>query len=293
MENFIIYSIAIAVSLSVFLIFWLSTRLVSVVPEQDRTWNDTPPLGFKIVWWPIQWFAFYVTPLLTQKSREKRMSQLRQAGLDYTFNPSQFLSARIVWGVIFALFIYWLASTVEFSHLGILPAGFVLGFFYPVIWLNDLVKLRRRQVLKALPFYLDIITLCVESGLNINGAIQQAVAKGPKGVLNEEFQRVLRDIRAGTNRSEALRTMAKRLNQTSVFSFTSSLIQAEATGMSLGPILRAQADQRRNERFMSAEKLAMEAPVKMLLPLIGFIFPCVFFIIFFPVGMKVMALMAS
>ncbi len=293
MENVIIYSIAAAVSLSVFLIFWLSTRLVSVVPEEDRTWNDTPPLGFRIVWWPIKWFAFYVTPLMSNKSREKRMMQLRQAGLDYTFNPSQFLSARIVWGFIFAGFLYWMLSGIGFAYLGTLPLGFLLGFFYPAIWLSDVVKLRRKQMLKALPFYLDIITLCVESGLNVNGALQQAVAKGPKGVLKHEFQRVLRDIRAGTTRSEALKSMAKRINHASIFSFTSSLIQAEATGMSLGPILRAQADQRRDERFMAAEKQAMEAPVKMLLPLIAFIFPCVFFIIFFPVAMRLMALMAS
>jgi len=115
------------------------------------------------------------------------------------------------------------------------------------------------------------------------------VAKGPKGVLHQEFQRILRDIRAGTSRSEALRNMAKRLNHASIFSFTSSLIQAEATGMSLGPILRAQADQRRNERFTLAEKIAMEAPVKMLFPLIAFIFPCVFLILLFPVAMRIIS----
>jgi tight adherence protein C len=288
MENLIIFSIAACAASSVFLIFWLSSRLVSVVPEQDRTWNDTPPLGFKVVWWPIQWLTFYVTPFLSKKSREKRMQQLRQAGLDYTFNPSQFLSARIVWGVIFAGFIYWLATVIDFYSIWIAVGGFILGFYYPAIWLNDLVNLRRNQMQKTLPFYLDIITLCVESGLNVNGAMQQAVAKGPRGVLHEEFQRVLRDVRAGTSRSEALRSMAKRLNHSAISSFTSSLIQAESTGMSLGPILRAQADQRRDERFALAEKKAMEAPVKMLLPLIAFIFPCVFFILGFPVAMRIM-----
>lgn len=289
MENFTIFLIAACAALFVILAFWLITRLVSVVPEQDRTWNDTPPLGFRLVWWPTQWLSYYVTPLLSQKRRDKRMLQLRQAGLDYTFNPSQFLSARIVWGMIFAGFIYWLASNFNLYSLTFIYIGFIIGFYYPAIWLSDTVKIRRKQMFKTLPFYLDIITLCVESGLNTNGALQQAVAKGPKGVLQEEFQRILRDIRAGTNRSDALKSMAQRLNHPAIFSFTSAFIQAETTGMSLGPILRAQSEQRRNERFTLAEKIAMEAPVKLLLPLIGFIFPCVFLILLFPIVMKIMA----
>lgn len=289
MENFIVFLIAACVALVVLLVFWLMTRLVNVVPEQDRTWNDAPPFGFRVVWWPIQWLSYYVTPLLSQKRRDKRMGQLRQAGLDYTFNPSQFLSARIIWGLIFGGFIYWLASNFQLYSLTFFYVGFVIGFYYLAIWLSDLVKLRRQQMFKTLPFYLDIITLCVESGLNINGAMHQAVAKGPKGVLQEEFQRILRDIRAGTNRSDALRNMARRLNHPAIFSFTSAFIQAEATGMSLGPILRAQSEQRRNERFTLAEKIAMEAPVKLLLPLIGFILPCVFLILLFPIIMKIMA----
>jgi len=289
MENFIIFLIAASVALSVWLLFWLSSRLVSAVPEQDRTWSDPPPLGFKIVWWPIQWLAHYLAPFITQKRYDARLAQLRQAGLDYAINPSQFLSGRIVWGLLFAAIIYWIAASFKFYSLLLILGGFILGYYYPAIWLTDLIKLRRIQMLKALPFYLDIITLCVESGLNINGALQQAVAKGPKGVLQAEFQRVLRDVRAGSSRSDALRSMAQRLNHTAVTNFTSTLIQAEATGMSLGPILRAQSEQRRNERFTRAEKIAMEAPVKLLFPLIVFIFPCVFIILLFPIAMKIMA----
>jgi tight adherence protein C len=259
------------------------------VPEQDRTWSDPPPLGFKIVWWQIQWLAHYLAPFITQKRYDARLAQLRQAGLDYAINPSQLLSGRIVWGLLFAAIIYWIAASFKFYSLLLILGGFILGYYYPAIWLTDLIKLRRIQMLKALPFYLDIITLCVESGLNINGALQQAVAKGPKGVLQAEFQRVLRDVRAGSSRSDALRSMAQRLNHTAVTNFTSTLIQAEATGMSLGPILRAQSEQRRNERFTRAEKIAMEAPVKLLFPLIVFIFPCVFIILLFPIAMKIMA----
>lgn len=289
MDNFFILSIAASVALCVLLLFWLSSRLVSVVPEQDRTWNDPPPLGFKVVWWPIQWLAHYLAPFITQARYDLRLAQLRQAGLDYALNPSQYLSGRVLWGALFAALIYWIAASFKLYSLLLILISFIFGFYYPAIWLTDLIKLRRKQMLKALPFYLDIITLCVESGLNINGALQQAVAKGPKGVLQIEFQRVLRDIRAGSNRSDALRLMAQRLNHAAISTLTSTLIQAEATGMSLGPVLRAQSEQRRNERFTLAEKIAMEAPVKLLFPLIVFIFPCVFIILLFPIAMKIMA----
>jgi tight adherence protein C len=159
-------------------------------------------------------------------------------------------------------------------------AGALSGWFYPAIWLRDRMALRKRELLKSLPFFLDIITLCVEAGLNMQGAMSQAVAKGPKGVL--------RDIRAGKQRAEALRSMAARLREPSITAFTTAVIQAESMGMSLGPVLRAQADQRRSERFLRAEKMAMEAPVKMLFPLIAFIFPCTFIVLFFPIVIKFM-----
>jgi tight adherence protein C len=289
MDNLIIIYVASAAALSVLLIFWLFTRLVSAVPEQDRTWNDPPPLGFKVIWWPIDWISFYAEPLLSTKSHAIKLTQLKQAGLEYTLNPVQFFSGRIIWGLLAALLAYWLASLFQTFNLTVISAAFALGFYFPAIWLRDLILLRRKQMIKTLPFFLDIITLCVESGLNINSALQQAVAKGPKGVLQSEFQRVLRDIRAGSNRSDALRNMALRLNHTAITNFTSMLIQAEVSGMSLGPILRAQSEQRRNERFTLAEKIAMEAPVKLLFPLIVFIFPCVFIILLFPIVMKIMA----
>jgi tight adherence protein C len=166
--------------------------------------------------------------------------------------------------------------------------GGLFGFVYPGIWLRDTIQNRRRELLKSLPFFLDVVTLCVEAGLNFQGALHQAVLKGPKGVMREEFQRVLRDVRAGKPRAEALRALALRLNEPPVTNFVASVIQAERLGMNLGPVLRAQADQQRVDRFLRAEKLAMEAPVKMLFPLIAFIFPCTFIVLFFPIVVKFM-----
>jgi tight adherence protein C len=143
-------------------------------------------------------------------------------------------------------------------------------------------------VLRELPFYLDVITLAVESGLNLGSALAQAVDKGPRGPLRIELGRVLRDLRAGRSRQEALRAMAERLAIPAIGSLVAALLVAEKQGVSLGPVLRAQAEQRRAERFLRAEKLAMEAPVKMLPPLLVFVFPCTFVMLLFPVASRLL-----
>ncbi|MCG7878440.1 MAG: type II secretion system F family protein [Candidatus Thiodiazotropha taylori] len=105
--------------------------------------------------------------------------------------------------------------------------------------------------------------------------------KASDGPLRQEFSRVLRDIRAGKPRSDSLRDLGDRVDTESIRNVVSSIIQAEKTGSSLGPVLKAQADQLRSTRFQKAEKLAMEAPVKLLGPLVMFIFPNTFLIIIF------------
>ncbi|NEX62453.1 type II secretion system F family protein [Noviherbaspirillum galbum] len=280
---------------------WLLGKGLSSMPREDRSYKDPPPLGFRLAWWPIRCLSHAIVPMLESRPVAPRIAAMRarlcQAGLDYSLDPAQFVAARLVSGMAVAAIAWWIAASLsQARNLGegaglanclkaALP-GFLCGWAYPGLWLRDRLAVRRRDVLKSLPFYLDIITLCVEAGLNMQGAMQQAVAKGPPGMLRAEFQRVQRDIRAGRARADALREMADRLNEAGVRNFVSAVIQAERMGMNLGPVLRAQADQRRAERFMRAEKLAMEAPVKMLLPLIAFIFPCTFVVLFFPIVMK-------
>ena len=131
-------------------------------------------------------------------------------------------------------------------------------------------------MIKDLPVFLDFITMAVEAGLNLTGGIEQATLKGPPGPLSQEFNRLLRDMRSGLPRAEALKRMAERMDMSQISSFTGTLIQADRVGASLGDTLRAQAAQRREERFLRAEKLALEAPVKMMLPLVMFFFPLIF-----------------
>lgn len=298
----VIFLLALALGLAAALVGWLLSRSVTEVPSEDRQYKDPPPLGFRMMWLPIQWVAHYLGVFVSAQARERILVKLRKGGLDYALSPVQFVAARIVCAAVVALVCWWVVGSFDNPtgaagkpglsialYAQAMLGAALFGWLYPAIWLRDRLDARRRELLKTLPFFLDIVTLCVEAGLNFQGAMSQAVAKGPKGVLRDEFQRVLRDIRAGKARADALRAMADRLNEASVTNFTASVIQAESMGMNLGPVLRAQADQRRSERFLRAEKLAMEAPVKMLFPLIAFIFPCTFIVLFFPIVMKFMA----
>lgn len=295
----LIVVVALAAGLSVALLAWLLSDALASVPAEDRSYKDAPPLGFRLVWYPIHWLSYFIEPLISARRLATIQAQLRQAGLDYTVTAPQMAASRILGGALVALLCWWGLGSFDGARAGeagyattlylqVMGLGALLGFFYPSFWLRDLMKARRSELLKTLPFYLDIITLCVEAGLNLQGALNQAVAKGPRGVLRTEIQRVLRDIRAGKARADAMRAMADRLNEPNVTHFITAVIQAERMGMNLGPVLRAQADQRRTERFARAEKLAMEAPVKMLFPLIAFIFPCTFIVLFFPIVMKFM-----
>ena len=117
----------------------------------------------------------------------------------------------------------------------------------------------------------------------MNGAICQAVDKGPAGPLRNEFALVLRDLRSGLTRIDALRRMDERTRIPQVANFVTAVVQADRMGGSLGATFRHQAEQRRTERFQLAEKQAMEAPVKLIFPLLVFIFPATFIILMFPI----------
>lgn len=256
------------------------------VPGEDRAFLDSPPPAFKLAWPLIQLVSFRMGSLLSVSYRHRTQLKLRHGGLDYALSPEQFFAGKVLCGLGAALVLVLILVRIGMpSSFWISTVG-LCGFFFPDLWLREERERRQRQILKALPFYLDVVTLCVESGLNLTSAIQQAVAKAPANPLKFELQRVMRDIRTGRPRIESFRGMAERLQMAAISNLVSALVTADRQGAALGPILRAQAEQRRSERFLRAEKLAMEAPVKMLFPLIAFIFPCTFAVIGFPIAVK-------
>jgi tight adherence protein C len=263
----------------------------SMMEEEDRSYMDPIPLLLRPLWPFIRLIAFYVCSwALPYELLESTETRLQRTGVSYLLTAEEFIALRLLAALIVPVLVLYVdvALPVEPHPLVYIFAPFA-GFFFPTVWLNDARRRRETAVITAMPVYLDFITMAVEAGLNLQGALAQAMEKAPPGPLRNEFGIVLRDLRAGLTRSDALRRMAERLDITEVTSFVSSMIQAERMGSSLAAVLRVQADQRRNERFQRAEKMAMEAPIKLVFPLIAFIFPVTFIILGFPIVMKFMA----
>lgn len=160
---------------------------------------------------------------------------------------------------------------------------FVAGFFLPFVWLRDQIKKRHHKILRAMPYSIDLLTLSVEAGLDFQAAIGKVVEKGQPGPLREELGIMLGEIKLGKTREQSMRNLADRVQLPQLSAFVTNLIQADRMGTSLGKILRIQSTQMRIERTHRAEKLANEAPVKMLFPLVACIFPTVFLILFGPI----------
>jgi len=162
------------------------------------------------------------------------------------------------------------------------------GAGYPLLWLRDRVRARHRAIARALPYGLDLLTLSVEAGLDFPAALAKVVDKGRSGPLAEELSVVLKELRLGKTREEALRNLARRVDLPALTSFVQALIHADRMGTPLGKVLRILSTQLRIERSQRAEKLANEAPVKLLLPLVLFIFPTLFLMLFGPLGHHVL-----
>ena len=212
---------------------------------------------------------------------EKR---LRAAAHPEGVTAQEFLGIMVV-GAVMGTLMGVLANTwLHFGPIVLLFAGG--GLYWPVLWIRKRVRQRQDDIRRGLPYGLDLLTLSVEVGLDFTEALARIVQKLGSSALAVEFGQTLRDIQLGRTRAQALRDLSRRVDLPELNSLVSALIQADELGSSLGPILRVQSEQLRTRRSQQAEKLAMQAPVKILLPLIFFIFPCIFIMIFGPIILR-------
>ncbi|WP_253701808.1 type II secretion system F family protein [Bacillus sp. FJAT-27445] len=233
-----------------------------------------------------------------KKSFKKRMPgekeakierKLERAGFPFGMTPVDFrlfqAAASIVLPVVFAgycLLINLSSSAVFFATF----IGLALGTILPHYYLKQKTKYREKMALKELPDTLDLLTVSLEAGLGFDAAISKLVSK-KEGILAEEFQRSLEEMRLGKLRREALGGVRDRLEGVdSVKNFISSILQAEKLGIGMVQVLRAQSVEVREQRKQRAEEAAMKAPIKMLFPLVLFIFPSLFIVLLGPVVMQ-------
>lgn len=285
-NNLIIVLIALTFGAAVLLFSFSVGRLKQEVPNEDRAYLDPLPPLLRMIWPLVRFFEYHVGKFLPSSALERSSQKLQLTGVSFLMSAEQFFALRFLSMLVAFGVTYFALDMLEKESPMAIVVALLLGFYYPVLWLNDVRVKRVVQVQKTLPTYLDYITMAVEAGLNMTGALNQAMEKGPHGPLKHEFYLVIRDLRSGVPRADALRRMDARMQMSEITSFVGTSIQAEKMGARLGTALKAQAEQRRNERFQRAEKQAMEAPVKLIFPLLVFIFPLTFLILGFPIAMK-------
>ena len=187
----------------------------------------------------------------------------------------------VVGGILFFLLFGFGIGMGFFGGLILGVLGVVIGYIAPEFWLGRKVKARQKAILMMIPDSLDLLTISVRAGLGFDAALGRVVEK-LKGPLSDEFRRALAEVRVGKARRDALRDIIPRTEVTPLTNFIGAIIQAEQLGVSISKVLQVQSEQLRIERRQRAEEQAAKAPIKMLFPLVGCIFPSLFIIILGP-----------
>jgi tight adherence protein C len=220
--------------------------------------------------------------LLMTAQREEQLAQRLTMMGETRLTPAHIVIMQLLCCIGALLFMGAAVIAIGISPVWIIAGGGV-GWLFPLAWIHLRIQDRHLEIGRTMPFNLDLLTLSVEAGLDFGGAVNTVVDKGLPGPFNEELGLMLREMRMGKTREAALRQMAQRVNYPPLNQFVANLVQADRMGSSLGRVLRIQSGQLRTARTQRAERLANEAPVKMLFPLIFCIFPTVFMILFGPI----------
>ena len=211
---------------------------------------------------------------------------LKMAGFtDDEFSAEDYISLKFVFYFV-AIIMLLLGSFSDRMLLTVLMA--VLFSFYPDAWLKGIIKKRHTEIMKALPNVLDLLTLSVESGRDLISSLRDILTRRKQDALGEELTRTFHEIQLGRKRTEALKALADRVRQIDLTATVNAIVQAEELGVSIGKQLRIQSDTQRAKRFALAEKLANEAAVKIVIPVVLFILPAVFIILLGPLAVQTM-----
>ncbi len=215
--------------------------------------------------------------------------------LDLAGNPpgwtvDRVISAKVLCGALG--FVMGLAASLVLdvstgTGIVLVAGGAALGFFGPNIYLYQRTYERTEQIQRELPDAIDLLTICVESGLGFDAAIQQ-VARNTGGPVADEFNRMLHEMQIGQARGAALRAMSERSNVADLRSFVGSMAQADAFGIPVAQVLRTQSSEMRVKRRQRAEQKAQQVPVKITVPLIFCILPCLFIAVMGPAAITIM-----
>jgi tight adherence protein C len=221
-----------------------------------------------------------------QKQRQDLQNKLDLAGRPGNLTPEDFGAIRIVGAAVLAavgLLLGFLIQNTLYLVLTLL-AGAILGYFAPQLWLQQKVDARRTEIQKGLPDAMDLLVIAVDAGLGFDAALARVTDKY-RNALSDEFAKVLREVNLGRPRLEAMDEMGRSSGVEDLHNFIQAVIQSEQFGTGIGKILRIQADEMRRKRRQRAQEKAAQATLKMMLPMVGCIFPTLWIVLLGPAAL--------
>ena len=244
-------------------------------------------------------FGRLVTPVL-QRGFPDKEEQLKKnivaANLDRSLTTNDVYGGQALLCLclgFLGFFIVFIAGGTPRAFVVAILFGALVGWMYPSMWLHRVASTRRDTIARDLPYAIDLVTVSMEAGQDFGASVRYLVTNGLTGPLAFEFSRMLHQTELGSNRSEALRRMAERVQSDDFSNLVTAVIQSMESGGSLVGTLRLQAEDIRRQRFHRAERKAARAPSLMIIPVALFILPAVFIVIFTPVGIRILESMNS
>ncbi len=268
----------------------LASRVGDYVPEAPETGSPMKNLFLKTSIW--------AGGLTRPKENGSEASALRslflKAGIRHPSAAAVFWGAKVLFAVALPFLSFFVQAFAEsgflrFQVLLIMGVLALLGFYLPDLYLMLRIRLRKEKIVKGFPDALDLLVVCVEAGMGLDAAINRVAEEIQLSsqVISDEFKILNLELRAGKSRIDALRNLGIRTDVEEVRSFATLLIQTDRFGTSVAQALRVHSDSMRTRRYQKAEELAAKLPVKMMFPLIFFIFPAIFVIVVGPAAIQI------
>ncbi|MFD2638612.1 type II secretion system F family protein [Piscibacillus salipiscarius] len=264
-------------------------------PSLDEPVDKREPLFKRLVEPKLKEFKRKFRRNMPADRQEKLELKLLRAGNPMGLAPFEYRIAQLILVVSLPLLFSMLSvlGNVSFGRgLFLVLLGLGMAFYLPVVYLKMKTAKRQTQAVKELPDFIDLLAVSMEAGLGFDSAISKVVGK-QKGVLFTEFTRCLEELKLGKTRKEALSGVRERINVDDLKLLIGSIIQAEQLGVGMVQTLRVQSEEIRQRRKQRAEEQAMKAPIKMLFPLVMFIFPCIFIVLLGPAIIQIIEMFAN
>ena len=251
------------------------------------------PFLERVVMPSLRWISYITDKLVPAKKNSHLERKLNMAGSPLGLKPDEFAAAYYA-AMIFFAFIGLMTAVVQaasgLSMILMTAVGMLSGYGLIELWLRLKGKSRSLKIRNSLPDVLDLLTVSVEAGLGFDAALTRVIEK-MKGPVSEEIAATLQEMKMGRPRREALRDLGSRSSVEELQAFVSSVIQADQLGVSIGNVLRSQSLQNRTKRRQRVEEKAMKAPIKMLFPMVMFIFPAIYVVLLAPALVQLLAVL--